>query len=43
MTLAGAKKKMKENKADTLNNFEVIQSLTNIKKMLIDIRGNMEI
>ena len=43
MTLAGAKKKMKENKEDTLNNFEVIQSLNTIKKMLIEIRGNMEI
>ena len=42
MTLEGAKKKMKENKEDTLNNFEVVQSLNSIKKMLIEIRGKME-
>jgi len=42
MTLTGAKKKMKENKEDTLNNFEIVQSLNNIKQMLIEIRGNME-
>ncbi len=42
MTLAGAKRKMKENKADTMNNFEVIQSLTNIKELLIEIRDRIE-
>ena len=42
MTLAGAKRKMKENKEDTMNNFEVIQSLTNIKDMLIEIRDRLE-
>jgi DNA-binding transcriptional MerR regulator len=42
MTLAGAKRKMKENKEDTMNNFEVIQSLTNIKDMLIEIRDKLE-
>lgn len=42
MTLAGAKRKMKENKEDTVNNFEVIQSLTNIKDMLIEIRDKLE-
>jgi DNA-binding transcriptional MerR regulator len=42
MTLAGAKRKMKENKEDTMNNFEVIQSLNNIKDLLIEIRDRME-
>jgi len=42
MTLAGAKRKMKENKEDTMNNFEVIQSLNNIKGLLIEIRDRME-
>ncbi len=42
MTLSGVKKKMKENKDDTMHNFEIVQSLNNIKKMLIDIRGSME-
>lgn len=42
MTLAGAKRKMKDNKEDTMNNFEVIKSLNNIKDMLIEIRDCME-
>lgn len=41
MTLSGAKKKLKENKDDTLNNFEVIKALNEIKKMLLDIKENL--
>jgi DNA-binding transcriptional MerR regulator len=41
MTLTGAKHKLKENKDDTLNNFEVIQSLKEIKQMLLDIKEHM--
>lgn len=41
MTLSGAKKKIKENKEDTINNFEVIKSLTEIKKMLLNIKENL--
>ncbi len=41
MTLKGAKMKLKENKEDTLNNFEVVQSLKNIKGMLIDIKDSL--
>lgn len=41
MTLAGAKKKMKENKEDTINNFEVVQSLQEIKELLLELRENM--
>lgn len=41
MTLSGAKKKIKENKEDTLNNFEVVKSLTEIKKMLLNIKENL--
>jgi DNA-binding transcriptional MerR regulator len=41
MTLSGAKKKLKENKDDTQNNFEVIKSLTEIKKLLLDIKENL--
>jgi DNA-binding transcriptional MerR regulator len=37
MTLKGAKKKMTENKEDTEHNFEIIQSLENIKELLIDL------
>jgi DNA-binding transcriptional MerR regulator len=41
MTLSGANKKIKENREDTLNNFEVIQSLTNIKNLLLEIKDNL--
>ena len=41
MTLKGAQKKLKENREDTINNLEVIKSLNNIKKMLLDIREEM--
>ncbi len=41
MTLRGAKRKLKENKDDTLNNFEVVKSLQDIKDMLLEIRDNL--
>lgn len=41
MTLKGAKRKLKENKDDTLNNFEVVKSLQDIKDMLLEIRDNL--
>ena len=41
MTLKGAQKKMKENKEDAFNNFEVIQSLNNIKDLLLEIRDEL--
>ncbi|MBE9468314.1 MAG: MerR family transcriptional regulator [Bacteroidetes bacterium] len=41
MTLKGAKKKLKENKEDTINNFEVIHSLQKIKEMLLEIKENL--
>ena len=41
MTLSGAKKKLKENKDDTLNNFEVIKSLNEIKNLLIEMKDTL--
>lgn len=41
MTLKGAKKKLKENKEDTVNNFEVIKILDNIKQMLLGIKEDI--
>ncbi len=38
LTLTGAKKKLKENKDGTMNNFEVIKSLKEIKSLLLEIR-----
>lgn len=41
LTLDGARKKMKENKEDTINNFEVVKSLEAIKAMLLDVKSNL--
>ena len=41
MTLSGAKKKLKENKDDTFNNFEVIKTLKEIKKQLLEIKEKL--
>lgn len=41
-TLEGAKKKLKENKEDTVNQIEIVQSLEKIKSFLIDIRDNLK-
>jgi len=38
MTLQGAKKKLKENKEDTINNFEIVKSLNDIKNLLLEIK-----
>ena len=38
MTLKGAKLKLKENKDDTVNNFEVIKTLKGIKEQLLEIK-----
>lgn len=42
MTLKGAQQKMKENKDDTIHNLEVIQSLHNIRRMLLEIKEDMD-
>ena len=41
LTLDGAKKKMKDNKEDTINNFEVVKSLRNIKELLLEVKDNL--
>jgi DNA-binding transcriptional MerR regulator len=41
MTLKGAQKKIKENKQEMLNNFEIVQSLQSIKQMLLEIKDVM--
>jgi DNA-binding transcriptional MerR regulator len=38
LTLEGARKKMAENKHDTVNNFEIVDSLKRIKEMLLEVR-----
>lgn len=41
LTLSGAKKKLKENREDTIQNFEVIKSLKEIKNLLLEIRESL--
>ena len=41
MTLNGARIKMKENRDDTINNFEVVKSLKEIREMLLNIKENL--
>lgn len=41
LTLAGAKKKIKENKNDVQENLEIIQSLTSIKEMLLKLKEGL--
>lgn len=41
LTLDGARKKMKENKEDTINNFEVVKTLQNIKSMLLEVKSSL--
>lgn len=38
LTLEGARKKLSENKEDTVNNFEAIESLKRIREMLLEVR-----
>ena len=40
-TLEGAKKKLRENKQDTINNVEVIESLQKIRSFLVDVKANL--
>ncbi len=40
LTLSGAKKKLKDNREDTNNNFEVVKTLTQIRAMLLEIKDS---
>jgi DNA-binding transcriptional MerR regulator len=42
MTLKGAQMKLKENKEDVQNNFQVVKSLQEIKQMLLELKENIE-
>ena len=42
MTLKGAQKKMQDNKDDTIHNYEIVKTLTNIREMLIEIGNEMK-
>ena len=40
-TIEGAKKKLKENKKDTINNVEIIQHLKGIRSFLVNLRKKL--
>ncbi len=40
-TLEGAKKKLRENKTDTIDNIEIINHLRNIRNFLVDFREEL--
>ena len=42
LTLKGAKQKLKENREETINNFEIVQRLTDVRQQLIEIRDELE-
>ncbi len=42
MTLRGAQKKLKENRDDTIHDFEVVSRLKEIRALLIEVRDNIE-
>lgn len=42
LTLKGAKKKMRENKNDTENNFELVKILKGLREELLDIKNNLD-
>jgi DNA-binding transcriptional MerR regulator len=41
LTLKGARKKLKENKEETENNFEVVKKLQDIRKVLVDMKETL--
>ncbi|MBN2521129.1 MAG: MerR family transcriptional regulator [Bacteroidales bacterium] len=41
MTLKGAKKKLTENRNDTVYNFEIVSVLKNIKNLLLELKNDM--
>ena len=40
-TLEGAKKKLRENKGDTIQNEEIVEKLKDIRKFLVELRENL--
>lgn len=40
-TLEGAKKKLRENKGDTIQNEEIVERLKNIRGFLVELRDNL--
>lgn len=41
LTIKGAKKKLKENRSETIDNYEIVKRLEDIKQELIEIRDGL--
>jgi DNA-binding transcriptional MerR regulator len=41
MTLKGAQMKLKENRQDVQDNFEIVKSLQDVKKILLELKENL--
>jgi DNA-binding transcriptional MerR regulator len=41
LTLKGAQQKLKDNREETINNFEIVQRLQNIRQQLVEIRDEL--
>ncbi len=42
LTLKGAQQKLKENREETINNFEIVQRLQSVRQQLIEIRDELD-
>lgn len=42
LTLKGAQQKLKENREETIQNYEIVERLQDIRSQLVEIRDNMQ-
>lgn len=42
LTLKGAQQKLKDNREETINNFEIVQRLQDVRQQLIEIRDELQ-
>jgi DNA-binding transcriptional MerR regulator len=42
LTLKGAQQKLKDNREETINNYEIVQRLQNVRQQLIEIRDELQ-
>jgi DNA-binding transcriptional MerR regulator len=42
LTIKGAQQKLKDNREETINNFEIVQRLQDVRQQLVEIRDEMQ-
>lgn len=42
LTLKGAQQKLKDNREETINNFEIVQRLQDVRRQLVEIRDELQ-